>query len=310
VLTEVSAADGSDDKDDWAEFQKVVDTHEKIFVPRGLFRLGRTLTLKVNTKLFGISRPLARIYSHPDWKPTAEVPIIQTVDDADATTYLGTLHFGFQWGDKKHDWFNIVNWRAGARSMVMGVTDRHGAEGRRTDGSRDTNPHNLWKISGNGGGRWYFWGVDKSGPNEHVDYRHLLIDGTSQPLWFYGCNLEKGWGLAGCEMRNARNVRVFSVKVEKHRPIFKVHNSQNIAIFSSGAMRRSCEFDGQPAAYYWVTGKSNDILFANINPQTRGRGEGSFTLLEDTVHGKASVDYPQMVSVYKRGEIDDKAMWP
>jgi hypothetical protein len=308
VLTEVSAADGSDDKDDWAKFQKVVDTYEKVFVPKGLFRLGQTLTLRANTKLFGISRPLARIYSHPDWKPTAEVPIIQTVDDADATTYLGTLHLGFQWDDRKHDWFNLVNWRAGAKSMVMGVTDRHGAEGRRIDGSRDTNPHSLWKITGNGGGRWYFWGVDKSGPNEHANYRHLLIDGTNQPLWLYGCNLEKGQGLAGCEIRNSRNVRIFSVKVEKHRPIFKIHNSQNIAIFSSGAMRRNCEFGGQPAAYYWVTGKSDDILFANINPQTRGRGEGSFTLLEDTVHGNVSVDYQEMVSVYKRGEINDQAM--
>ena len=111
-------------------------------------------------------------------------------------------------------------------------------------------------------------------------------------------------------MRNARNVRVFSVKVEKHRPIFKIHDSENIAIFSSGAMRAACEYGGRPAAYYWVTGESRNVLFANINPQTRGRGGVSFTLLEDTVHGEASVEYPGMVSVYKRGQIDDEAMWP
>lgn len=310
VLTEVSAADGSDNQDDWAEFQKTIDAHDKIFVPKGLFRLGKTLTLKSNTKLFGISRPLARIYSHPSWKPTAEVSIIQTVNDADATTYLGTLHIGFQWGDKKHDWFNLVHWRAGAKSMVMGVTDRDGAEGRRKKRAHETNPHSLWKISGNGGGRWYFWGVDKAGPNEHPDYRHLLIDGTRQPLWFYGFNMEKGKGLAGCEIRDARNVRILSVKVEKHRPIFKIHDSQNIAVLSSGAMRKSCRLNDQPAAYYWVTGNSKNVLFANINPQKRGRGGSSFTLLEDTVHGKTSVDYPEMVSVYKRGELDDEAMWP
>jgi hypothetical protein len=194
--------------------------------------------------------------------------------------------------------------------MVMGVTDRHGAEGRRADRSQDTNPHSLWKISGNGGGRWYFWGVDKSGPNENMGYRHLLIDGTSQPLWMYGCNLEKGKGLTRCEIKNARNVRIFSVKIETRQPIFKVHNSENIAIFSSGAMRHPCELiDGRPGAYYWVTGSSNNILFANINPQRRGEGGESFTLLEDTVHGKTSVNYPVMVSVYKRGEIDDEAMW-
>jgi hypothetical protein len=198
--------------------------------------------------------------------------------------------------------------------MVMGVTDRHGAEGggfaERSDGSKDTNPHSLWKITGNGGGRWYFWGVDKPGPNRHEEYRHLLIDGTSQPLWFYGCNLEKGLGAARCEIRDARNVRIFSVKIETDRPIFKVRDSQNIAIFSSGAMNNSCiGYDGKPGAYYWVTGSSDGLLFANLSPQTRGRGvDGSFTLLEDTARGKVSVDYPGMVAVYKRGELDDAAM--
>ena len=59
-----------------------------------------------------------------------------------------------------------------------------------------------------------------------------------------------------------------------------------------------------------MTGKSDNILFANLNAQIFTGVDGSFTLMEDTVHGKVSVDYPQMVAVYKRGEIDDEAMWP
>jgi len=308
VLTDVSDADGSDDKDDWAAIQGAVDQYDKIFVPKGVYWLSQTLTLNAKTTFFGINRPMTRINPSSSWKPTSEVSVIQTVDDPDAETYLGTLQIGFWWGEKEHDWFNLLNWRAGAKSMVMGLTDRFGAMGRRNSHAPETNPHSLWTISGNGGGRWYFWGVDKSGPNEVEGYRHLLIDGTTQPLWMYGCNLEKGHGLAGCEIANARNVRIFSVKVEKSRPIFKVHDSENIGIFSSGAMRRACMYDGKPAAYYWVTGACDNILFANINPQSLRGISGGYTLVEDIDQGKTVIDYPEMVAVYKRGELDDAAM--
>ena len=99
-------------------------------------------------------------------------------------------------------------------------------------------------------------------------------------------------------------------KIETTRPIFRVHDSQNIAIFSSGAMRNHCV--GYPgvgeSAYYWVTGRSKNVLFANLNPQNCGRGEGSFTLLESTSHGRAAAGYPEMVAVYKRGKLDDEGV--
>ncbi|MBN1673821.1 MAG: cadherin-like domain-containing protein [Kiritimatiellae bacterium] len=313
VLTEVCAANGADEKDDWAAFQKAVDTHEKILVPKGMFRLGRTLTLGARTQLFGVSRATSRIFSHPDWKPTSEAAIVQTVDDARATTVLCNIHLGFQCGVKEHDWWNLLNWRAGRRSICFGVTERDGAEGayERMQKSRETNPHSLFKVSGSGGGRWYFWGVDWNGPNQHPGYRHLLIDGTHEPLWLYGCNLEKGLGVTRCEIRNARNVRIFSVKIEGDRPIFKIHDSANVAVFSSGAMRGHCAgYKGYgESAYYWVSGRSEGILFANVNPQTNGRGQDSLTLLEERGGVRVEVRYPEMVAVYKRGELDDGAMW-
>jgi len=313
VLTEVSGADGSDDADDWAAFQKAVGKHDKVFMPKGQFRLGRTLTLRAKTQLFAINAAMTRIASHPDWKPTKEVTIVETVDDAQATTFLGNVMLGFQCLQKEHDWWNLLHWRAGRRSMTLGVTERYGAEGsyERNQKSRDANPHSLFKISGNGGGRWYFWGVDWSGPNQHPGYRHLFIDGTREPLWFYGCNLEKGLGITRAEIRNAKNVRIFSVKIETSRPIFKIHDSANIGIFSSGAMRNHCRGykDHGESAYYWITGNSDGILLANINPQKNGPGEGGLTLLEDRGQGRLEIPYPEMIAVYKRGELDDGAMW-
>ena len=103
------------------------------------------------------------------------------------------------------------------------------------------------------------------------------------------------------------------MKVEGERPIFKIHDSENIAIYSSGAMRSSCEgYPGrkEKAAWYWVTGASRNVLIANINPQYRGGGPPCLTLLEDTADGRVEVAYPEMVALYKRGEIDEAAMWP
>jgi len=317
VLTDVCDADGAGDDDDGAEIQRAIDTHEKILVPKGHFTTGRTLTLSPHTKLFGVSRVTSRIAAHGSWRPTSEVSLMETVDDARARTYLANVHLCFPWGEKAVDWFTVLHWRAGRDSVVLGITQRNGHEGdwygRMQREGRSTNPHSLFKVTGHGGGRWYFWGVDNNGPNDHPDYRHILIDRTVEPLTFYGCNLEKGLGIVRAEVVGARNVRVFSVKVEGSRPVFKIHDSQNVAIYSSGAFRGSCS--GYPGtaekpAWFWVTGASKDVLIANINPQFRGGGDACLTLLENTTAGRIEVPYPEMVALYKRGEIDEARMWP
>jgi len=315
VLTEVSAADGSDDDDDADAIQAAIDKHAKVFVPKGYYRTSRTLTLRANTKLFGIGRVLARLYPHKSWQPTREAPLVQTVNDRNATTLLANINLGFRWEALLPvDWSTALHWRAGRRSMVFGISSRRKDRPNRQDrrppkpnGNRDyrTTPRSIYRISGHGGGRWYFWGMDWGGVNEHPDYRHLLIEGTGEPLWFYGCNLEKGRGTTRAEMRNARNVRVFSIKTEASEPIFTIRDSQNVAIFSSGAMRHHCN---RNRGYYQIVGSSKDVLIANINPQKVGGGSDSYTVLEDGVHGRHRIPYPGMVVLYKRGQIDDAAM--
>ncbi|MBN1673150.1 MAG: hypothetical protein JXR37_19040 [Kiritimatiellae bacterium] len=315
VLTDVSAADGADDADDWAEIQKTIDAHAKVFVPKGLFRVGRALTLGPNTTFFGAGLPLSRIVPHPDWKPTGPAPVVQTVDDAGATTYLGRLTIGYPYGDPKHDWFCPLLWRAGRRSMVMGVSERGAQEGwsERSKLGKDmqlkTNPRALFTVTGNGGGRWYFFGVDRPTgrmASTHPAYRLLLIDGTREPLWLYGCNLEHPTCDTMAELRHARNVRILSVKVETHVPVIRIHDSENVALHGSGQIAEHLK-DGKP--YFAVTGKSNHILLSNLNPRAPGGGRGSWTLLEDGACGRVGIPYPGMVALYKRGELDDAAMW-
>lgn len=285
--------------------QQIINDNKKIFLPKGKFNIGKTLILNADTKIFGASRFSSRISSHPDWKPTAEVPMVTSVDDSEAETYLGTLRITYSQRFREFDYFNPLHWRAGRKSMVLDIHIRE-----HDSGGVDpqlTNPHSIYKITGNGGGRWYFLAVHPRSRRVNEDYRLVLVDGTAQPLQFYGFNIEKANSSTMIEFKNAENIRAYSMKMEGSRPLLTVRgNSQNIAAYSSGAMRSSVSPDD---GYFQVQGASNNILFANINPQKRGnKTYRSYTLLENSNLGSSSVEYPGMVSLFKRGELDDAAM--
>ena len=303
ILTEVSHALGDNETDNAEEIQTAIDTYQKIVIPKGRFRIGRTITLRADTILTGIDRNISRIYAHEDWKSTSEVPIITTDSDRKARTFLGPLTIGYPVGDLPHDWFTALDWRAGRNSVVFAVTSRFGDY--RSGNSDKTQPHARYRISGSGGGRWYFWGMDEHVAVEHPDYRHLRIDSTTEPLWMYGCNLEKGKGDTRAEINNSKNIRIFNIKVETGRPVMVLNNCNNIGVFSSGALRK------QPSpgrGHFEFRGSSNQIVMANINPQKYGQEGTGYTVLEHTCYDTVSVDYPYMVSVIKRCDLDDASM--
>lgn len=310
VLTEVSSANGTDDKDDYQALQGVIDKHEKILIPKGKFHVSKPLTLRKNTQLFGVTLYTSRIAPHPSWNPSKEVALVQTVDDKDASTYLGTLSLRTRRALVSNNWITALEWRAGRRSMVMGITvGRYISSDRRKKKRKKHrnalgNPTSLYKVTGNGGGRWYFWGNRKG--VRHPDFRYLLVSGTREPLKFYGFNLEHAQSDFQAEIRNSRNVRMYSNKVEARR-VLHIHDSKNIALYSSGANSGIGE-SGQGC--YEITGESDQILLANINPQRKKDRPGEdFTVLEDSKYGKFGVRYPNNVVLFKRGEIDEQRLW-
>ena len=299
-------AKGNDTKEDTTAIQGAIDAaasgNGKVFIPKGLFLINKTLKLHANTQLFGVARHLTWIGTDKSWKPNRLTPMIQTVEDPDARTYLGHLTLQYESGKKgndANDWFNPIHWRAGRNSMVVGVFTW--AQGR----GASTQPRSEFYISGNGGGRWYFMGRHQKKANSHSNYRHVLIENTSQPLWWYGMNLEKpSKSNFNAQINNAANIRIFGVKVEGKEGVMKVHNSTNVAVFSGGAMRNPPR--KKNGALYDVTGKSHGILVANINPQKKPAGDSGDHTIRD-VSGKGIV-YPGMVALFKRGSIDDSLM--
>lgn len=145
---------GDGKADDTDALQKAIDRYTKVFLPKGTYKITRTLILRKNTQLFGIAKAHTSIVTSEDWLPTEGTPMLMTVDDANATTYLANMNIGYNTRDTKHDFFNLVTWRAGRNSIVKSIERRQmNAWGTESE----TTPHRLVVITGNGGGRWYFW---------------------------------------------------------------------------------------------------------------------------------------------------------
>lgn len=303
-------------------FQALLDAQRKIFLPKGVYRLDGTVTLRKDTVLFGVARHLTRIeVDTAAWRPTAEVPIITTDDDATATTYLGDLAIGVPSAELAYDWFTAVDWQAGRNSMVHLARPYHWPEST----ALATNDHSLIKIRNSGGGRWYFPGRGQSRAMQHPGYRILEVSGTAEPLWIYGLNLEHAVCDKFAEFTGASNLRIYEVKTEYNSgagaaafrgTLLSFHDCANAAVFGQTALRESpaagfstIEFTGSsPAA-------ARGLLASNIVPQSDGKRNPGRLLSESITglpgaglswHGPSGAILA--LALYKRGELDDAAM--
>ncbi len=299
--------------------QAIIDNpaHKKIFLRKGIYHLDGTLVLRKDTVLFGAARFLSRIEVNGNtWSPTSETPMIRTVDDANATTTLSDVTIGVDATKLANDWFVALDWQAGRNSLVyMGQIYREPAATIPIN-RFETQPHSLIKIRNSGGGRWYFAGSRKTFTSDHNAFRILKVTGTTEPLWFYGLNLEHPSGCeAYGEISNAQNIRIYGMKsefsgsaaFEDKSVLMKYTNVSNLAQFGSGALRNAVQNRG---AIEFLGVNTNRVLATLIAPQVDNGTATGDTLRENrgTVWG---VEYPHVVALYKRGEItqaDEAAM--
>lgn len=117
-------AQGDGETDDTEALQKAIDENEIVFLPKGAYRVSRTLTLKPNTKLLGVHAPYSMIaplaVAGGDFTdPAHPRPVLQTADTASADTQLA--------------WFSVfmprelapgaymLDWRCGGTSRMRCV---------------------------------------------------------------------------------------------------------------------------------------------------------------------------------------------
>lgn len=105
---------GDGNADDTAALEYAIANHRKIFLPKGTYRISRTLTLGKETEIFGVARTLTMITSGDVWTSGDGTPLIDTVSDPEATTKIS--HLAAE--SRNHG----VSWQAGRNSRVRSVS--------------------------------------------------------------------------------------------------------------------------------------------------------------------------------------------
>lgn len=160
-----------------------------------------------------------------------------------------------------------VHWRSGRYSMVRRVRTSLEA------GHVETNKID-YLIDGTGGGRWYSLANHLNIPDgSDIDcrYRKLVIADTTEPVTFYGLNLERGGNkkyrpqYPFAELRNAQDVRVFGQKMENDgAKAAETDNSCNPPTTNTRTKQPTdkgigWDIDGQSRNIYMTMIYSNDV---------------------------------------------------
>lgn len=291
-----------DDSDNWEKIQKAIEDGAKdnrpVYIPQGMFLISKPLELRSKTTLFGLGCKrnakslLTALAPHPSWKMGPDhLALVRTVDDPAAETCLSGMNL-FTAADFKQ----YIHWRAGRKSTLMDL-GFHGA-----------NAESTILFSGNGGGRHYL--LEPQTPSGSKEHRHVRMIKTTEPLAWYGCNLEFGnKQAANLEMIGSSNVRIYGIKREGRSPTMIVNNCSNVAVYTQGAMREGVEQSS--GGYIQIRGTNDGLLMPLILTQLAWSDPNEAPLLVEELDSKknVSVTWPESISLYKRGEIDDSKMY-
>lgn len=300
-------AKGDGETDNWNAIQTAIDSapEGKVFLPKGNYAISKPLVLKSNTRLVGVGQNKSRLFSTEIWEGGSENTLVETVDDADATTFLGFIGFWDETTNSSNANGGFLHWKAGRNSMVM--MTRHGKKWGSFYGKK---PRYNYYYSHNAGGKHLICPhQEEAGSN--VRNRQVLIDGTKEPLIFYGLNVECHKNRTtgdiekietNVEIKNSANIRIHSMKREGTSPTLIIRDSENIGVYGMG--RLNWPVNPSYGGYNQVLGKSDNILFANILLDKR-LSSSVFPMIEENIEEQsyAKVDYPNGVSLYKRGEL-------
>ena len=262
--------------DDTDALQRAVDGNEVVFLPKGYYRVTRTIRLKPNTKLIGVAQHLSVIMVRDPhgWfgNPDSPMPLIETADARDAETVVAFL--GIRFPREVANSFTgatlpvyALKWRCGRRSILRSCeTDALRVYGFR--GSREHKQPPLKcpsvLITGSGGGKWYNYHVGQHFTDMTPEQRAILVDGTSEPLHFYNFEPQGGKGSAVAEIRDSRNISIYGCKTECDTTFLRVVDSDHIRIFGHGGIGNAA-----PGGSLHVFERTPNFLIANLADQAQ-----------------------------------------
>ena len=202
-------AKGDGKTDDTEAIQRAVDGNGIVLLPKGRYRLTKTLRLRPETKLVGVGQHLSllMVIGPSDGLRGCRAPACRRSRPRRAAARCSIRSGIFV--AKEAPGAYALDWRCGPQSVLRTVTFQFSAAVPGVKPPVRNTP--LVKVSG--AGRWYNFYAEFSsdlGPG----YRHLLVENTAGPLAFYQCNAEHARGEANMEIRNARHVSIYGLKGE------------------------------------------------------------------------------------------------
>lgn len=296
-------AAGDGETDDAEALQRAVNENEIVFLPRGVYRVSRTIDLRPNTKLIGIHQSYARLSPIADREGGAfnddsrPQPVLRTADSKDGDAIVAFL--GISAG---YPATFCLHWRTGRRSILRSVTFHPPSEHpSKTYGDDHVSPrHAAVYVSGHGGGRWYNVHVDSWG-SRHPDYRHFLMEGTSEPLGLYQCNPEHSASGCNLEARASKYISIYGLKGESPIPIGRFLDCDHIRIFGYGGLASS----RQPGDAVLHVRNTPNFLAANLMDRfmRRERDADKWHMLIDEQASGETVKLPPLERpvLYRRG---------
>ncbi len=199
VNVKTLGAKGDGTTDDTAAFTRALAAHDKIFLPKGNYRVTGTLPLRARTHLFGLTGTFSSLGSGdsnmrgggntppggkgrggfgpkggPSTRDEGPTFTLTTPDDPAAAPGLSLLSIRGR-----------VDWRSGQGSLFLARAQL--------------------ALSGHAGGRFY--GVMGMG-------RPFILSGLKQPTAFYSLNVERVFANPQSEFRDCAHLRVYYFKVE------------------------------------------------------------------------------------------------
>jgi hypothetical protein len=239
-------ARGDGEADDTAALQRAIDENETVFLPKGCFRITRTLQLRPNTKLVGIGQHLTHItpgkaegdFANAD-RPA---PLVRTADAASADTVLAFLRL-FPGGNSTSAF--ALEWRCGGKSIFRAVEileqSINGYSPRKPgDATFPEKQGPLILVTGHGGGRWYNFRAE-SAWGHGKDYRHLLVRNNAGPLRFYQFSPQHAVSACATEFDRATGVAIYGAKYEGNIPMVWVHDGDDFALYGHGGNAKATE---------------------------------------------------------------------
>jgi len=296
-------AKGDGVTDDTAVIQQAIDSHDSVFIPRGDYVISKTLRLRANSRLFGVPGQRSRLRA-PAWDPKGQfLPVIRTVDDAKASTYLGDLSVKLP-SELDRTFLSALDWRAGRNSVVRQFSPEVGF------GQTASHPRKLVHIRNNGGGRWYGLSLMLGSPTDAPGFRALMVEGTREPLTLYHANPEHTRADAtNIELSHAENVRLLGSKTESCAygdgatcsSFLWISNSSNVMVMAN----INNTVDGPDGAVKIVD--SSGILLANITNYLHHWWSAGYTV-RDVVNGgdAPSVPITSQCSLFRKGAFDPR----